>query len=100
MKKYTVIIPVHQWDDKTEAMLSEAINSAKNDDADIKVVGPADVTGKVGKVFKVGIIENNNATDFCSQVNTAVESVETEWFTVLEMDDTLTSNYFKMVNDH
>jgi hypothetical protein len=33
------------------------------------------------------ILENEGEIDFCSQINFAVESVETEWFSILEFDD-------------
>lgn len=33
------------------------------------------------------IIENEGKTDFCSQINLAVENIETEWFSILEIDD-------------
>jgi len=35
----------------------------------------------------VSIVENDGETDFCSQINLGVESVETEWFSILEIDD-------------
>lgn len=33
------------------------------------------------------ILENDGETDFCSQINFAVASVETEWFSIIEFDD-------------
>lgn len=40
------------------------------------------------------IVENENETDFCSQVNLGVENVETEWLSILEIDDVYSNIWF------
>lgn len=40
------------------------------------------------------VIENEGETDFCSQINLGVESVETEWMSILEIDDVYSNIWF------
>ena len=46
------------------------------------------------------IVENEEETDFCSQINVGVEKVETEWFSVLEIDDVYSSIWFKNFTEY
>jgi len=43
---------------------------------------------------KVTILENEGETDFCSQINFGVSKVETEWFSILEIDDVYSNIWF------
>ena len=43
---------------------------------------------------RVTILENEGETDSCSQVNFGVSKIETEWFSVLELDDVYSNILF------
>jgi hypothetical protein len=42
----------------------------------------------------VTVLENGGETDFCSQVNLAADTVDTEWLSVLEIDDVYSNIWF------
>ena len=46
------------------------------------------------------VVNTTGKYDFCSQVNFAVDSVETEFFSILECDDTYAPKWFKMAHDY
>ena len=46
------------------------------------------------------ILENEGDTDFCSQINLASESVETEWLSILEFDDVYSNIWFNNFNKY
>lgn len=99
MDKLTIIIPLHVYDDEVKAYLAKALDSVKNFKADDEValsfVGPQSVMKSV-KVdvggYKLGIdteyYNNDGTTDVFSQVNLATKYCLTDYFTVLEFDDT------------
>jgi hypothetical protein len=43
---------------------------------------------------------NEGQTDFCSQINLGIDKCETEWFTILEIDDEFKSVWLKTVNQY
>lgn len=95
----TVVIPVHTIEGDTIKWLEKAVESVKaqkvKPDALLIVTSDnKEVTDEVNKI-KFGSLKKNTKvitndtgkTDFCSQVNFAVTKVETEYFSVLELDD-------------
>ena len=46
------------------------------------------------------IIDNKGKTDYQSQVNLAVKSVKTEYFSIMEFDDELSVVYIKVANNY
>jgi len=100
MKNITVILPVHTLEGDYLEMLSKAVTSVEQfyDDLILNIVGPSSVVGglkKEGLSDKLEIIftENKGNTDFCSQINLGIDSCKTEWFSILEIDDEVTSNW-------
>lgn len=99
MSNISVIIPVHKFDETIEGYLDKAIESINNQEnieykPKIYIVCPADLT--ISKQYDgVSVILNNGKTDYQSQVNFAVDKIETDYFTVLEFDDELSTTYFK-----
>jgi hypothetical protein len=45
--------------------------------------------------LKIELLRNDGNADFQSQINLAVEKVETEYFSILEFDDEYSTTYFK-----
>jgi hypothetical protein len=103
----TVIIPIHEIDDKTKALLANAISSVKEqfvkpdvlmfvipegkDDIETAIKENLTVNEEINVVF----VKNTGETDFPSQLNFAVENVTTEYFSFLELDDEYSKIWLK-----
>lgn len=108
----SVIIPVHKYDEKISEYLSKAIESiSKNEGVSelpkVIIVCPPEISvdldaflNQSGNTLNINRIINDGKTDYQSQVNLAVESVTTEYFSVLEFDDEYSTTYFKNVKQH
>ena len=111
----TVIIPVHTVEGDTITWLEKAIASIENQN--IKPDALFIITSDNKKVIddvnklklgslkkKTQVITNDSGkTDFCSQVNFGASKVETEYFSVLELDDEYSSiwiNNFILYKNH
>lgn len=109
-----IIIPVHQFNDSIATYLDKAIESiTKQSGNELKpnltIVYPTDIdkgfakyAKKINKTFvqdsninSIKLLLNENSSDFQSQVNFAVNNIETEYFTVLEYDDELSNTFVK-----
>lgn len=102
----TVIIPVHRLDESEKDMFANAIKSVEEQKVPaekIMIVVPKgsevketvenfDFTDETKNMLT--IVENDGETDFCSQINFGVEKVETEWFSILELDDVYSTIWF------
>lgn len=102
MNKITIIIPVHEFNDSIESYLTNAIKSIDSQKEDIPVilVYSNKISDQISKFFQkntfnstVELIENQNKTDFQSQINLAVDNVQTEYFSILEFDDEYATTY-------
>lgn len=111
MKDISIIIPLHKFDETIKVLLKRAFESIKKNEETYTfgklipiVVGPNDVLESVGENFGETFFyhpcQNNDKTDFCSQVNRAVNHVDTEYFSILEFDDVYTDKWFKMAHDY
>lgn len=111
MNDITIIIPVHKYDDNIKAMLGNAFESVKKNQENYTfgkliptIVAPGDVLEQVCEAleeeFYHACRNTSGNTDFCSQVNFAAERVTTEYFSILEFDDTYTDKWFKMAHDY
>lgn len=115
----SVIIPVHEYNDALSSYLDKAVESiAKQEDIEelpqiILVYPPAIddnikglVEGTIRKYqdklpyTKFTTIINEGKTDYQSQVNLAVKSVTTEYFSVLEFDDEYSLTFFRIVDKY
>ena len=107
MNDISVIIPIHEINDELIIQFDKCIQSIKN-----QVVRPKKVyviranTKELKEFFNswekpeeldITILNNENKTDFCSQINHGVENIDTEWFSILEIDDEYSKNWFKNV---
>ena len=90
----TVILPIHKMNEDYKEMLINAINSMQDfyNDVIIMIVCPTDVKTEIDKIdlgekFNIKYNVHTGDTDFCSQVNRGIQNCETDWFTILEVDD-------------
>lgn len=110
MKDIDIIIPVHQYDQIVEELLTEAIESvveAQKNYTDgtlrclivySKEVENTNMVNDMETMFKDKIeivpIKNDGKTDYCSQINFGVDHVKTDFFSILEFDDAYTPKWF------
>jgi hypothetical protein len=105
MKNISIILPVHTIDNEYEEMLKNALSSVENFHNDVKVliVCPKEVKTKLtdlSQKLDITIIENKGKTDFPSQMNLGIEKCETEWFSILEIDDQYKTNWLNTINEY
>lgn len=107
----SIIIPIHEYNDELSVLVTKAVESIeKQVDVDelpeIHIVYPGDlaesITGfkesisrKYQDKLKINLIPNMGKSDYQSQVNLAVDSVTTDYFSVLEFDDELGTTHIK-----
>lgn len=89
----TVIIPVHKYNEDIKVLLNKAISSVKEQNVNISVVAPKEVIDSAN--LDVNCIENTGNTDFASQIYLGAENCTTEYFAILEFDDTYEQYFFK-----
>lgn len=108
MKNVSVIIPVLELNDRTNKYLDNAILSIieqKELPGEVIIVTPdfsgADLKNfdKIKDITEVMINQSEN-TDFCSQVNMAVDGAKNEFFSILELDDEYSKIWFKNVRQY
>lgn len=105
MKKITVIVPVHRIDGDYREMLNNSLLSleAFHNDVFVSIVCPKNVKTELtdlSQKLDLKIVENKGKTDFCNQVNLGIEKCETEWFTILEMDDEFKPIWLTSMNEY
>jgi GT2 family glycosyltransferase len=109
MKNITIILPVHSVNDEYELMLKNALGSVEDFHNDVKVsiVCPKSIKKDVDKSLKnfenkldIVVIENKGDTGFCGQVNLGIEKCDTEWFSILEIDDEFRPFWLKYMNEY
>lgn len=105
MKNITVILPVHTLSDDYKEMLNNAISSVEDFHNDVKVsiVCPTSLKKELKDLsnkLEITIIENKGETDFCSQVNLGIDKCDTDWFTILEIDDEFKPVWLKSMNEY
>jgi hypothetical protein len=105
MKNITIILPIHKWDEENMYMFNNAFQSVEQfyNDVTLLIVGPKNVLSNIkidesNLIYK--LIENDQKTDFCSQVNIGIENCETEWFSILEIDDEYTKNWLTLTTTY
>lgn len=110
MKNITILIPIHELH---EEYLSNALKSVENqkgfeDKKTVMLILPQELELGVNLFLKknkfkglnVKTLINKNKTDFQSQINYAVENIDTDYFSILEFDDEYSNIYFKYVDKY
>jgi hypothetical protein len=105
MKNITVLIPIHKISEDYKEMLNKALESVEDFHNDVKVslICPKEVKNELTNLsdkLEINFIVNKGDTSFCSQVNLGIEKCDTEWFTILEVDDQFKSIWLKSMNDY
>jgi len=105
MKKISIILPVHTLKGDYSELLNNAIKSVEDfhNDVILTIVCPKEVKEELSSLsekLEIKIIENVGQTDFCTQVNLGIENCETEWFSILEIDDEFKPIWLKSMNQH
>lgn len=107
----TVIIPIHEFN---EELLGKAIKSVERQQdvevPEVIIVYGSDIEDELLKFIPKqtesasGLtptyLKNEGKTDYQSQVNLAVKSVKTDYFSVLEFDDEFGSTFFRNVKEY
>ena len=105
MKNITVILPIHTLSDDYKEMLNNALSSVEDFHNDVKVsiVCPTELKKELKDLsdkLEITIVTNKGETDFCSQVNLGIDNCDTEWFTILEIDDEFKPVWLKSMNEY
>jgi hypothetical protein len=108
MKKITIILPIYKLDPEDIGMLNNALLSTENfhNDVKVKLVAPIGLKPKLeGLNFgeKIELIPQYNTTlntDFLTQVNLGIEECDTEWFSILEIDDEYKKVWLSSMNEY
>lgn len=113
MKEVTIIVPVHEYNETVDSLLKNALKSVvecrneyKEGHLPVVIVAANMVKDSLVKadfeniIPDIKIIINNGATDFCSMINFGVDNINTDYFSILEYDDTYRKKWFKLANDY
>ena len=105
MKNITIILPVHKVEGDYRIMLDNAIKSVEpfQNDVKLSIVCPTELKPllvNLSETLEINIISNNSKTDFISQVNLGIEKCDTEWFSILEIDDEYKPIWLKSINEY
>ena len=110
MKKITVILPVYKLGIDETLMLDNALKSVHRFHEDVKVtiVCPLILMSKLNEFFiqsehnelEIKKLPNPDKTDFISQINLGIEACDTEWFSILEIDDEYEKAWFKSMKEY
>lgn len=105
MKNITVILPIHNLDGDYKEMLANAVNSVEefHNDVKLSIVCPSslkDELQNLSQKLEIKILSHNNDTDFCSQINHGIDNCDTEWFSILEIDDEYKPIWLKSINEY
>lgn len=103
MDNVTVIIPVHEIKNETKQLLSNCLKSVSLQEKTINnvlIVKSNNFTEEselllndVNKEYKYKTISNTSGNTYQEQINFAVDNIDTEYFTILEFDDELSSKW-------
>jgi len=97
MKNITVILPIYKLGIDEALMLDNALKSVDDfhDEVKVTIVCPLELMVKLDEVLletkheklELKKLSNPSETDFVSQLNLGIEDCDTEWFSILEIDD-------------
>lgn len=105
----SIIIPVHEYNDSVKTLLDNAIDSVRKQEKidkspKIYLVCAKSIENEIEKYLKspsefennpeIELVVNEEETDFQSQINLGVSKVDTEYFSILELDDEYSTTYF------
>jgi hypothetical protein len=107
MKNISIILPIHKFDEDYSKMMENAISSISTFHNDVKllIVCPNEIEKEISKQttsanIETRIITSNKITDFCGLVNLGATNCDTEWFSILEVDDEYKAIWLKSMNEY
>lgn len=117
MNDITIIVPLHIFNDDVKPLLDNAIKSVdecaklyKHGKLKVMFVFAKSIEHDFMSWFReaqnyvisdyFNPVLNDGDTDFCSQINFAVDKVDTDFFSILEFDDEYTPKWFSMAYDY
>jgi hypothetical protein len=108
MKNITIILPIYKLEEEDVIMMTNAITSVEQFYEQVKllIVCPKDLTEQISKFSFGDLLEvkiqynKTNKTDFISQLNMGIEVCDTDWFSILEIDDEYKPGWLKNVNEY
>lgn len=105
MKNITILLPVHRIDGDYREMLDNALGSIEDFHNDVKltIICPPNVKDELNNLsnkLEIKIVTNTESTDFCTQLNKGIDDCDTEWFSILEIDDEYKKIWLKLANDY
>ncbi len=105
MKKITILLPLHKIDDEYSVMLNNAVSSLEDfhNDVVLMIICPPNVKNSLSNLSqKLEIVYQVNSGDvgFCDQINLGISKCETEWFSILEVDDEFRKVWLKSMNTY
>jgi hypothetical protein len=106
MKNITILLPIHQIGEDDPIMLANALTSIEDFYNDIKltIICPSNIKKELenfdfGQKLEVKLLENKTSnTDFVNQINIGIDDCDTEWFSIMEIDDTYKKGWLKSMN--
>jgi len=108
-----IIVPIHEFNDGVKKYLDNALNSIQRqkDVSNLQAllvypeklhedISLYTITEKEKYTFKITLLSNPGNFDFQSQINLAVSTIESDYFSILEFDDEYAEIYFKNVEEY
>lgn len=104
MKNITVILPIHKMDDYYKIMFDNAVSSLNNfyNDIVLMIVHPKKLKLEleINPNIEVTYVTHNNDSGFCGQINEGISKCQTEWFSILEIDDEYRKPWLSSMNEY
>ena len=107
MKKITVILPIHKLDEPYKLMLENAVKSVEQfyDDVKLLIVCPNEIKNDLDQIelsqkLQITCLSHTSDTSFTTQVNKGIQQCDTEWFSILEVDDEYKTLWLKSMYEH
>ena len=108
MKNISILLPIYKLEKEDKIMLTNAVMSVENFHEDVKlvIICPESLHEEIDefnfgdklKVIKMFNVTNN--TDFTSQINMGIQGCDTEWFSILEIDDEYKEGWAKTAKQY
>lgn len=105
MKQITILLALHKYDSNYEIMLKNAIQSCEQfyNDVKLMIIHPNSLydhlkLSDLSNKLEIELVGHEDSTDFCSQINVGIEECDTEWLSILEVDDEYTPNWLYSMN--
>lgn len=108
----SVLLPVHELTDSTRVLFGNAVKSVSDQivlPSELLIIVPkgSDVAKELTEYDYdenlkniVRVVENDGDTDFASQINFGVEASNSDWVSILELDDEYAKIWFKNVVEY